>query len=78
MSASLTVRMDDHAKLEKLDQLALSMDRSRNWIVNRAIDRYIAEQAWQIAKIQQGIGEADRGDFASEDEVNAAFARFGA
>jgi len=78
MSASLTVRFDDPAKLEALDKLAQSMDRSRNWIVNRAIERYVAEQAWQIEEIKAAIAEADRGEFASEEEVRAAFARFGA
>ncbi|MCE2933706.1 MAG: CopG family ribbon-helix-helix protein [Rhabdaerophilum sp.] len=76
MSATLSVRFDDEAKLEALDKLAASMDRSRNWIVNRAIERYLAEQAWQIEKIEQGIAQADRGEFASSEQVEAAFARF--
>ncbi|MCA3594711.1 MAG: CopG family ribbon-helix-helix protein [Methylobacterium sp.] len=78
LSASVTIRLDDEAKLEALDKLAQSMDRSRNWIVNRAIERFIAEQAWQIEKIERGIAEANRGEFASPEEVQAAFARFGA
>lgn len=78
MSTSVTIRVDDPAKLEALDKLAQSMDRSRNWIVNRAIDRYIAEQSWQIGQIMEGIAQADRGEFASDEEVRAAFARFGA
>lgn len=32
---------------------------------------------WQITAIEAGIAEADRGEFASEAEVKAAFARFG-
>ncbi|PPD16800.1 MAG: CopG family transcriptional regulator [Methylobacterium sp.] len=78
MPTTLSVRFDDEAKLEALDKLAQSMDRSRNWIVNRAIDRYIAEQSWQIGQIMEGIAQADRGEFASDEEVRAAFARFGA
>lgn len=77
MPATLSVRFDDETKLEALDKLAASMDRSRNWIVNRAIERYIAEQAWQIAEIEAGLAEADRGEFASEEEVEAVFAAFG-
>jgi len=78
MSASLTVRFDDPAKLEALDKLATSMDRSRNWVVNRAIEAYVAEQAWQIEAIKAGIAEADRGEFATDEEVEAVAARFGA
>ena len=78
MSASVTIRVDDAAKLEAVDKLAKSMDRSRNWVINRAIERYVAEQSWQIAEIEAGIAEADRGEFASLARVEAAFARFGA
>lgn len=78
MSASVTIRLDQDEKLQALDKLAKSMDRSRNWIVNRALDLYIAEQAWQIEEIEKAIVEADRGEFASDEQVEAAFARFGA
>ncbi|MBN8534723.1 MAG: ribbon-helix-helix protein, CopG family [Rhizobiales bacterium] len=77
MSASITIRLDQEDKLEALDRLASAMDRSRNWIINRALDRYIAEQAWQVEEIQKAIAEADRGEFATEEQVEAAFARFG-
>lgn len=77
MPASVTIRLDDDKKLEALDQLAQSMDRSRNWVVNRALEHYIAQQAWQIEQIKEGIAQADRGEFASEEDVRAAFARFG-
>ncbi|MGL4728654.1 MAG: CopG family ribbon-helix-helix protein, partial [Bosea sp. (in: a-proteobacteria)] len=76
--SSVTIRLDDDTKLDALDKLAAGMDRSRNWLINRAIERYIAEQSWQIARIREGIADADRRDFASEGEVEAAFARFGA
>lgn len=42
MPSSVTIRLDDEAKLEGLDRLAASMDRSRNWLINRAIDAYVA------------------------------------
>lgn len=77
MSQTLTIRVDDAARLEAVDRLARSMDRSRNWVINRAIERYLAEQAWQIEAIQHGLAEADRGDFASSDAVVAALAGFG-
>jgi predicted transcriptional regulator len=77
MSASVTIRLDQEDKLEALDRLASAMDRSRNWVINRALDLYIAEQAWQVEEIQKAIAEADRGEFATDEEVTAAFARFG-
>lgn len=77
MPASVTIRVDDDEKLEALDRLAKSMDRSRNWVINRALEHYIALQSWQIAKIEEGIAQADRGEFASDEEVEAVFAKFG-
>lgn len=55
----------------KVDDLAAAIDRSRAWVVNRAIEEYVANQAWQIAEIKNGIAEADAGDFASSEEMDA-------
>ncbi|WP_373526016.1 CopG family ribbon-helix-helix protein [Nostoc sp.] len=40
-----------------------------------AIAAYLEMYQWQIEEIQKGIAEADAGDFASDEEVKAAFAR---
>jgi predicted transcriptional regulator len=38
---------------------------------------YVENQAWQIEDADQGIAEADRGEFASDSEVNTVFAKYG-
>lgn len=68
MSAAFTVRLDE-ATLGALDQLAAKTDRSRNWLVTKAIEDYVALNAWQIGKIEAGIAAADRGEFASDADV---------
>ncbi|HKN31321.1 MAG TPA: ribbon-helix-helix protein, CopG family [Roseiarcus sp.] len=68
MTAAFTLRIDE-ATLEALDRLAEKTDRSRSWLAARAIEEYIALNAWQIAKIEAGIGAADRGDFADGQDV---------
>jgi predicted transcriptional regulator len=70
MTAAFTIRLDDE-KLAKLDALAADMDRSRSWIAARAIEDYVALNAWQIAHIKEGIAQADRGEFATEEELDA-------
>ncbi len=55
--------------LNALDQLAEKTDRSRNWLVTRAIEDFVALNAWQLGKIEAGIAAADRGDFASDEEL---------
>ncbi len=68
MSAAFTVRLDE-ATLGALDQLAEKTDRSRAWLITKAIEDYVALNAWQIGKIEAGIVAADEGDFASDHDV---------
>ena len=64
-----TVRIHPE-KQRQLDALAEVLDRSRNWVVSDAIDQYLDVQAWQIAQIQHGIEEADRGELVPHEEVS--------
>ncbi|WP_036263905.1 CopG family ribbon-helix-helix protein [Methylocapsa aurea] len=68
MPAPFTVRLDE-SMIEALDRLAEKTDRSRNWLVARAIEDYVALNAWQLDKINEGIEAADRREFAADDEV---------
>jgi predicted transcriptional regulator len=68
MSAAFTVRLDE-TTLGALDQLAEKTERSRNWLVAKAVEDYVARNVWQVGKIEEGLAAADRGDFASDDEV---------
>jgi RHH-type rel operon transcriptional repressor/antitoxin RelB len=62
-------------KKEKLDAIAASLDRDRSYLLNEAIDAYLEVHQWQIKHIRAGIRQADAGEFASEAQVAAAFAR---
>ncbi|HEV7324704.1 MAG TPA: CopG family ribbon-helix-helix protein [Bosea sp. (in: a-proteobacteria)] len=75
MTAAFTIRLDDET-LAKLDALAADTDRSRNWLVAKAIQDYVELNAWQIQRIKEGIAQADRGEFATEEEVEAVFAKY--
>ena len=68
MSAAFTVRLDE-TTLGALDQLAEKTERSRNWLVAKAIEDYVAVNTWQIDKIEAGVAAADRGEFAGDAEV---------
>ena len=74
--STITARLDSdtHAQLEKL---AVATARSRSWLVAEAVKHYVAEQSWQVEAIEEGIREADAGNFASDDDVKKAFARWG-
>jgi RHH-type rel operon transcriptional repressor/antitoxin RelB len=64
----VTLRMDAGLR-ERLDKLAAATRRSRSFLAAEAIREYVESNAWQIAEIQKGLAEAERGEFASDAEV---------
>ncbi|NND45125.1 MAG: ribbon-helix-helix protein, CopG family [Xanthomonadales bacterium] len=66
----------DSKKVRKLDKLAQQQDRSRNYLVNQAIDQYLDLHAWQEKRIKEGIKAADAGQFVSDIEMNEVFNQF--
>ena len=65
---AFTVRAETDI-VHQLDDIADSLDRSRNYLVNQAIKEYLDAHAWQIEKINQGISAADRGEVTDHDQV---------
>jgi len=77
LTAAFTLRLDE-ATLEALYRLAEKTERSRSWLATKAIEDYVALNAWQIGKIEAGIAAADRGDFASDDDVKSVVGKYAA
>jgi predicted transcriptional regulator len=73
---TVTARVDEDT-CGKLDQLAKATGRSRSWLIADAVHRYIEEESWQIAAIEEGVRQADAESLASKDEIKASFARWG-
>lgn len=71
VSEPITIRT---SKVAEIDALAEAMDRSRNYIVNQAIEQYLEANAWQIERIKEGIAAAREGRVEPADEVFAAIA----
>ncbi|TCL95756.1 putative transcriptional regulator [Rhizobium sp. PP-WC-2G-219] len=65
---AFSVRVPDETAA-RLDQLAEKLDRSRSYMAAQAIEEFIAREEWQLAEIEAGLADADRGDFASTDDV---------
>ena len=62
---------------DQLQQLAQATGRSQISITTQALVDYVERETSQISAIKQGIQAADRGEFASDAEVQARFARWG-
>ena len=50
---AFTVRADSK-KVRQLDKLAKLEHRSRNYLVNQAIDQLLEMQAWQVERTKEG------------------------
>jgi len=75
-SSTMTIRLDADLKT-RLDKLADVTHRSKSYLAAEAVREYIELNEWQLQEIQAAVTEADAGDFASEESVNAVFGKWG-
>jgi len=47
--------------VSEIDALAASMARSRNFVVNEALQQYLDTNAWQLDRIKEGLAAARDG-----------------
>ncbi|WP_293150865.1 MULTISPECIES: CopG family transcriptional regulator [unclassified Microcoleus] len=65
----------DSDKKEALRAIANVTDRDLTYVLNEAIASYLEIYQWLLDEINKGVAEAEAGDFASDDEVQAIFAK---
>lgn len=63
---------------DQIEELAKATERTKSFLTIDALTRYVEREAWQIRDIHEGIKEADAGEFATDDQVKAVFAKYGA
>ena len=63
----------------RIDRLAARTTLTRGQIIEDALShgRSLAWQERWVAGVQEGIDDANRGDFANEDDIAAVLNRFG-
>jgi predicted transcriptional regulator len=69
---NVTVRLDQDT-VAFLDKLAEVEDRDRSYMIKQAVSNFVQLHRWQIEEIKKAVAEADAGDFASHEEVEAMF-----
>ncbi len=70
MSTTMTLRLEEDIK-DRLDALAEATQRSKSFLAAEAIREFVEINEWQIAEIKAALVEADAGDFASDEDVQA-------
>jgi RHH-type transcriptional regulator, rel operon repressor / antitoxin RelB len=71
----ISVRIPSEKKAA-LDAIAAEIDRDVSFVIEEAVNAYLELHAWQREHIEEGVRQANAGEFASEAEVCEAFARW--
>jgi predicted transcriptional regulator len=72
-----TIRINNDT-LGRIDGLANTLSRSRSWVINQAIERFLDYEEWYIQEVREGIDEVSRGEIATPEEVKDRFRKYGA
>ncbi len=74
-TAVITARIDTET-LDALDALAVTRERTRAWLVAKAIERFVREESELHAFLKEGEDAIDRGDYLTQDEMTAEIERW--
>ena len=77
VARTLNVRLPEDL-YNQIEALASATARTKSYLTIDALNDYVQRESWQIRDIHEGIREADAGEFATEDQVKAVFAKHGA
>lgn len=70
MNEPVTLRLDADTR-KRLDRLAKTTARSRAALAAEAIRQFVDVNEWQIAAIQEGVREANDGQFIDHARLKA-------
>jgi RHH-type transcriptional regulator, rel operon repressor / antitoxin RelB len=79
MKNTATTRMTVELPVQlkgRLEEIAKTSEMSSAELAVNAISSYVEIQEWQIRQIEEGIREADAGEFVNDEEVAAVFAKW--
>ena len=74
---TITVRLPE-ALYNQIEELATATARTKSFLAIDALTNYVQSESWQIRDIHEGIKEADEGELATDLQLKAVFAKYGA
>jgi len=63
-----SLRLPDELR-ERIDALAKATGRNKSYLLTEAISRYVDEEAWQIAAVEEGIRSAETEPLTAQDDL---------
>jgi len=67
-SSHVSLRVPDQI-IEAFDKLAAMLDRSRSWVMLRALTQYLEDEGAEVAEDAESLAELDRGESVSAEDV---------
>jgi len=74
MGVTISVELDERER-ERLEHMAHRLEREPDWLVREAIQRYLDLEAPELEAIDEGLRQAEAGEFADDDDVARALRR---
>ena len=65
---TLTVRLPPEIKT-RLDKLARATSRPRSFLIQSAVQEYLALNEWQVGAIREGLEQANEGRLIPHEEI---------
>ncbi len=72
--SQVSVRLPIELK-DKMETYAQLTGRTKSYVAMEALTEYLAWRIPQVADLKEAVAAAERGEFATDDEVNATFAK---
>ena len=69
---TLTFRAN-RKRVRELDRLAQALDRDRSYLLNEAVDQYLAVQEYHLQQIKEGLAQARAGKLMDYEQVKAGW-----
>lgn len=61
---------------DQMETYAQLTGRTKSYVAMEALTEYLAWRIPQVADLKEAVAAAERGEFATDGEVNATFARY--
>jgi predicted transcriptional regulator len=71
---TLTSRVESKTR-DALDALAAALERDRSFVMNEALNAFIETHNWHLAHIEEGLRQADSGEFVPDAKVKRVLTR---
>jgi len=69
-TAPVSVRLSTTLN-DRVAAVAAALDRPKSWVIEQAVEDFVATQEWHLAAIEEGIRAADAGRVVAHEDVVA-------